>query len=74
VQIAENVRFALAFRAGTSPSQIFQSHENFGAIGPFYGELIADDLKVDRTHYMKYSAELESQQRKARDSAGRFTI
>jgi hypothetical protein len=32
--------------------------------------LIANDLKVNRTHYMKYLAGLESQHRKARDPAG----
>ena len=74
MQIAENVRFTLAFRAGASPSQIFQSDENFGAVGPFYGELIANDLKVNRTHYMKYLAALKLQDRKARDPVGCITI
>ena len=74
MQIAENVRFTLAFRAGASPPQIFQSDEDFGSVGPFNGELIADDLKVNRTHDVKYLAELEPQPRKARDSAGCFTI
>jgi hypothetical protein len=74
VQIAENVRFTLAFRAGASPAQIFQSDENFGAVGPFNCELIADDLKINRTHYVKYLAELGPQSRKVLDSSGCFTI
>jgi hypothetical protein len=74
VQLPHYVRFALAFCAGASPSQIFQSDEIFGAVVPFYGELIADDLKVDRKHEMKYFGEVEPQPRKARDSAGCFTI
>ena len=74
MQISKNVRFTLALRAGTSPSQIIQSDENFGAVGPFYGELIADDLKVNRTHYMNWLTELEPHRRKARDSTACFTI
>lgn len=50
IDVAQNVRLALAIGAGTAASQFLQRNETLATVVPFDGQLFANNLNIHRSH------------------------